>query len=239
MKSFKILIALLLTATLTSCHFDLNLGQVNGEGEVVTKERTVGEFKAIHASEGMNVYITEGNENKVVVEADENLHEIIETYVEGNTLRIGTEKNIGRSKAKKVHVTYKSIESLDASSGADLIGNTVVRSETLALETSSGADLEVEIIAKEVYANSSSGSDLTISGKANRFVAEASSGSDIKARQLEVLNCKAEASSGASISVNVKNEMEGHASSGGDIKYYGNPSDVSVRDNVSGSVRKM
>lgn len=239
MKTFKILTALFIAFSLSSCHFDLHFGQVNGDGNVITEERPVGDFTGVHASEGMNVFITEGDENKVVVEADANLHEIIETYVEGDVLRIGTEKNIGHSKAKKVYVTYKSLKSLDASSGADLIGNSVVRSEVLALETSSGADMEVEIMAKEVYANSSSGSDLKLSGKASRLIADASSGSDIKARQLEVLTCKAEASSGASISVNVKDEMDGSASSGGDIKYYGNPSDVSVRDGVSGSVRKM
>ncbi len=33
--------------------------------------------------------------------------------------------------------------------------------------------------------------------------------------------------------------MEGKASSGGDIRYYGNPTAVSVKDGASGSVRKM
>lgn len=239
MKTLKILLAIVAVTSLSSCHFDLRFGQVNGNGNVITEERAVGNFKAVHASEGMDVYITEGTENKVVVEADENLMEIIETYVEGNTLRIGTEKSIGHSKSKKVHVTYTQLEALDASSGADLFSNSVVTSEVLSLETSSGADMEVEIMANEVYMNSSSGSDLKVSGKARHVVADASSGSDIKARQLETISCKADASSGASVSVTVKDVIDAQASSGGDVRYYGNPSDVSVRDGVSGSVRKM
>ncbi|MEZ4779082.1 MAG: head GIN domain-containing protein [Flavobacteriaceae bacterium] len=239
MKSIKILLIAVAGIVATSCHFDINLGEVNGNGNVTTEERPVGDFTGVRGSAGMDVFLTEGSENKVVVEADENLLEYIETYVENGTLKVTTKKSIGRSKSQKVHVTYVHLESIEASSGADVIGNSVIKNETLSLSSSSGADLEVEILAKEVYASSSSGSDLKVSGKATRLIADASSGSDLKARELEVISCKAEASSGADITVNVKEQMEGHASSGGDIKYYGNPSDVSVRDGASGDVRKM
>lgn len=239
MKSIKIIFIALLAITVTSCHFDINLGEVNGNGNVTTEERPVGDFNGVRGSAGMDVFLTEGSENKVVVEADENLMEYIETYVENGTLKVTTKKSIGRSKSQKVHVTYVSLESIEASSGADVIGNSVIKNETLSLSSSSGADLEVEILAKEVYASTSSGADLKVSGKATRLIADASSGSDLKARELEVISCKAEASSGADITVNVKEQMEGHASSGGDIKYYGDPSDVSVRDGASGDVRKM
>ncbi|MAO09034.1 MAG: DUF2807 domain-containing protein [Alteromonas sp.] len=239
MKTIKIALAMLMVVSLSSCQFDIRFGQVNGNGNVVTEERPVANFTAVRGSAGIDVFLTQGDENKVVVEADENLLEIIETRVDGNTLKITSDANIGRCKSKKVHVTYTSLESIEASSGADVIGNSVIKSETLSLGSSSGADLEVEILAKEVYANTSSGADLKVSGTASRLIAEASSGSDLKARELEVITCKADASSGADIAVTVKNEIEASASSGGDIKYYGNPSDVSVKDGPSGNVRKM
>ena len=239
MKTIKILIVAFIGVVATSCHFDINLGEINGNGNVTTETREVGDFTGVRGSAGMDVFLTQGSENKVVIEADENLMDNIEAYVENGVLKITTKKSIGRSKSQKAHVTYVALESIEASSGADVIGNSVIKSETLSLESSSGADLEVEILSKEVYASSSSGSDLKISGKATRLIANASSGSDIKARELEVISCKASASSGADIAVNVKEQMEGKASSGGDIKYYGNPSDVSVKDGTSGNVRKM
>ncbi|MEZ4875343.1 MAG: head GIN domain-containing protein [Flavobacteriaceae bacterium] len=239
MKRIHIFTLGCLALVMTSCHFDIGLGQVNGNGNVTTETREVSDFSSVRGSAGMDVFLTQGTENKVVVEADENLMEYIETYVENGMLRITTQKSIGRSKSQKVHVTYVTLEKIEASSGADVIGNSIIKNETLSLSSSSGADLEVEILAKEVYASSSSGSDLKISGKATRLIADASSGSDLKARELEVISCKAEASSGADIAVTVKDEMVGHASSGGDIQYYGNPSDVSVKDGSSGSVRKM
>lgn len=240
MKSLKIAVVLFAAITLTACNFDIHLGQVNGNGNVVTEDRPVYEdFDRVKGSDGLDVYLTEGTENKIVVEADENLMDIIETEISNGRLHITTNENIGRAKSKKVHVTYVNLTEVGASSGADVIGNSVLRGERITLDSSSGADLEVEVNAKDVYAESSSGADLKVSGKATSLSANASSGSDIKARDLEVLTCTADASSGADITVNVKERLDGEASSGGDIKYYGNPEAVSARDGYSGNIRKM
>ena len=110
MKSIKTLLLLVLVATISSCQFDVNLNHENGNGNVTKEERTVNqEFDKVRGSSGIDVYLTEGSENKIVVEADENLLEIIETNISNGKLTIKANKNIGRSKAKKVHVTYKII----------------------------------------------------------------------------------------------------------------------------------
>ncbi len=240
MKSIKTLLLLVLVATISSCQFDVNLNHENGNGNVTKEERTVNqEFDKVRGSSGIDVYLTEGSENKIVVEADENLLEIIETNISNGKLTIKANKNIGRSKAKKVHVTYKSLSSIEASSGADVIGKSVVKSETLTLESSSGADLEVEVFAKELYADTSSGADIQVSGKASNIYANASSGSEVNAKNLTTLTCNAKASSGADIVVTVKDRINAKASSGGDVRYYGDPVSVTKKGGKSGNIRKM
>lgn len=239
MKTLNFIFAFIAVVTLSSCNFDISLGQVDGNGNVVTEERSVADFTKVKGAAGIDVYLTEGTENKVTVEADENLMELIETEVEGGKLRIRAIQNIGRAKAKKVHVTYVNLSSIEASSGADVIGNSVIKSETLNLDTSSGADLELEILASEVFAETSSGSDMKISGKATSLRAKASSGSDLDARELLVATCNADASSGADIKVNVKDRLTAEASSGGDVHYYGDPAAVTNKGSHSGGVHKM
>jgi hypothetical protein len=239
MKTLSILIAFVAAVSLSSCNFDISIGQVDGNGNVVTEERNVADFTKVKGSAGIDVYLTEGTENKVVVEADENLMDLIETNVEGGKLRIRSNQNIGRAKAKKVHVTYVSLTSIEASSGADVIGNSVIKSESLDLDASSGADLELEILSKEVYAETSSGSDMKLSGKATTLRAKASSGSDLNAKELIVATCNADASSGADIKVNVKERLTAEASSGGDVHYYGDPAAVSNNSGSTGGVHKM
>ena len=224
---------------LSSCHFNISTGE-NGNGKVVTEERNVTEdFNEVRGSAGLDVYLTQGDENKIVVEADENLLQYIETDIEDGKLHVTTSENIGHSKAKKVYVTYKELNKIEASSGADVIGNSVIKSEFLSLKSSSGADLKVDVFAKDIIAKTSSGADMEVSGKATSLNADASSGSEIKAKELLVINCNAEASSGAEVTVNVKEQLEIHVSSGGDINYYGNPVSVNSNKSHSGSVHKM
>ncbi len=236
----KIILATLFSAMLLSaCHFNLNIGE-DGNGNVVTEERSVNEdFNEVKGSAGLDVYLTQGDENKIVVEADENLLQYIETNVENGMLHITTTENIGHSKAKKIHVTFKELNTVEASSGADVTGKSVIKSERLSLKSSSGADLNVEVFSKELTAKTSSGADLTISGKTSSLNADASSGSELDAKELLTLNCDAEASSGGEVTINVKEKLETRASSGGEINYYGNPVSVNSNKSHSGSVHKM
>jgi len=240
MKTIKIITALAAIIMLSSCNFDSIIGQVHGNGNVETDERMVtGNFSEVKGSAGLDVYLTEGSENKIVVEADENLLEIIETDITNGRLNITTKQNIGRSKSKKVHVTYKKLDEIYASSGADVIGNSVIKSKKIRLDASSGSDIEVEVFAKEVLAETSSGADIHVTGKATLLMASSSSGSEINAKELIVINCNADASSGANIIVNVKEKLSTEATSGGNIRYYGNPTAVSNDASRSGNVRKM
>lgn len=239
MKTIKLILALTAITILSSCNLNIQLGQTDGNGNVITEERPVSDFHEVKGSSGLDVYLTEGSQAKIVVEADENLMELIETEITNGKLHIKTTKNIGRSKAKKIHVTYTSLNKIAASSGADIVANSVVKSEVLTLDTSSGADMEIEILAKEVYAETSSGSDMKVSGKATSLKAKASSGSELNAKDLLVLNCNAGASSGADITVNVQERLEAEASSGGDVNYYGNPAAVNTNGGRSGSIHKL
>ncbi|MDX1462037.1 MAG: head GIN domain-containing protein [Marinirhabdus sp.] len=242
MKTIKIIVITLLTITMTSCNFDMVFNQTDGNGNVTTEERNVtSNFTKVRGSAGLDVYLSKGSSPNIRVEADENLHDIIETDINNGKLHIvvADGHNIGKSKSKKVFVTYVSLDEVASSSGADVIVNGVLESENLTLDASSGSDLEVEVFAKNLYIDCSSGADIKVSGRASDLTADASSGSDIKAKDLMVANCKAEVSSGADITVHVKDRLEVDASSGGDVHYYGNPTAVTNNSSKTGSIHKM
>jgi len=223
-----------------SCNMDFNYSTgVTGNGNVTTATRSVeGNFDAIKVSRGLDVYLTQGQNNGILVEADENLHEIIMTEVEDGVLKIYADENIKRSSSQKVMVSFDNVSSIKASSGSDVISENTITADELTLETSSGADMKLYIDAVTVDCSSSSGSDMKLSGKTNKLYAEASSGSDIKAGDLEAVSTQVRASSGADVTVNTSKELTAKASSGGDIKYYGNPEKVNKTDGVSGSIKK-
>lgn len=234
----KITITFLMALLLSSCAFDMNWGEgKRGNGVIAEDQREITEeFTAISASEGLDVYVTQDNEFEIMVEADENVIDLIGTDIRDGKLRIHAIESIGRA-TKNVYVTLPDITALSTSSGADLTSKNVIEANEITLDASSGSDLQVELMADEVSADTSSGADIKISGEANIFYADASSGADIRARDFRVKTCHADASSGADIRVYVTEQLVADASSGADISYSGNAS-VKKNKSVSGSVHK-
>ena len=211
---------------------------VRGNGHVTEENRIVEPFDGIKASAGINVYLYAGNEEKVVVETDENLQECIITEVRGSNLKCYLDCNVRRSTKMNVYVTFKELNRIHASSGSDVIGKTPVKTRDLDIDASSAADIKVEVNAETIYCNASSGADAVIKGKADHFRGRSSSGADIKAEDLVVETCDVNSSSGADIRVTVTGSIDADASSGGDIVYYGKPEREHVRESSGGDVHR-
>lgn len=236
----KFIVATILGLMLSSCNFDISGYGVKGNGNVQTVERPLdNNFTEIKVSRGLDVYLTQSNDVSLKIQADENLHDIIMTKVENNVLSIYADENINYAASRKVMVSFSDIERITSTSGSDVYSTGVIIVDDLELTTTSGSDMEIEVEANVVECTSTSGSDLRISGKANKLYAEATSGSDIKAGSLKVKTSDVRANSGADITVYTSDELIAKASSGGDIKYYGNPNKVTKKDGVSGSIRKQ
>ncbi len=236
MKSIiKISALLILFLSTTSCFFN----GVKGNGNVVAKNRSISsDFVRIKVSSGIDVYLTENGETSLVVEADENLHDLIKTEVKNGTLYIGSKKNIWTARAKKVHVSIEKIVELEVTSGAEVTTENTLHADDLKIIATSGAEFNLHLKVNNLNCESSSGSDVNIDGKANNFNVSSSSGSDIDAYGLETSNCIAKASSGSNIKVNVNKSFDGHASSGGDIHFKGDPEVVNSSDSSGGNIGK-
>lgn len=235
----KVLTTLILSLTLCSCQFDFISSGEHGNGNVVTADRVIeGSFDSVEASEGLDIIINQGTEQKITVEADENLHDLILTELLGNTLKVHCKNNIGRATSKKIFVSIPEVRKLESTSGADVWSMGVIKGNSLHLKTSSGADIQAEVEVTDVLLETSSGSDIDVSGKATNVTAHASSGSDIDAGLLEAVNARAEASSGADITVNSSEKIDIKTSSGGDVSYRGNPAIVQKQGELMNKIFK-
>ncbi|WP_439128008.1 head GIN domain-containing protein [Polaribacter sp.] len=232
----QILTVLFITTLFTSCSVDM-FNRVNGNRNVISKQRTLAaDFTGISVSNGIDLYISQDNKTAISVEADENLHEIIITEVDNGILKIYTEKNIWQSKARKVYVTVNQLTSLKASSGSDVYGEDIIKTEEIAISSSSGADINIEIEAESVATSASSGSDIEVSGTATNHASNAASGSSINAYNLKSKNVIVSAASGADIDIFASEKIEARASSGGDVDFKGNPKKVSKKSSSGGSI---
>jgi hypothetical protein len=218
----------------TSCFME----GVKGDGNVVTKKRKISDdFSRVEVSRGLDVYLTKSKDVSLEVEADENLHELIQTEVKGGVLKITSSKNIWSARAKKVHLHVDNLSDIRINSGADLRTRNTFVSDELRLSISSGASAEMELNVEDLTCDISSGADIRLSGEAENFTVSSSSGSDVKAYELNARNCRADASSGSDIKLKATETIDARATSGADIRYKGNPRVIEKEDNSGGSVR--
>lgn len=235
----RIIVTSILSLLMFSCiNMNWSTG-VKGNGNVVMETRTVNEpFSKIKATEGLNVYLTQGGSKSITVEADENLQELILTEVKDGVLKIHCKEQIGKASSKKVNVNFKSISDITSTSGSNVYSTNTISSETLVLNSSSGSNMKVSVNTNDLTCDSSSGSNLKVSGETLSLSADASSGSNIKAGDLKAESSKVSASSGANLTVNTSKALIAKASSGANVKYYGDPEMLDTDKSSGGSVSK-
>ncbi|WP_209403340.1 head GIN domain-containing protein [Pseudozobellia sp. WGM2] len=237
----RVAIAFIVAIFLSSCGFDINIGDFGtgkpGNGTVVKESRKVsGDFTEVSASEGLAVFVTQDDNYKIEVEGDENIIDLIATDIKDGKLRIHAEENIGRA-TKNIYVSLPEISRLKGSSGSQLKTENEIKSNTLEIDGSSGAQLYVDLKSKSVEIDASSGANLNISGQTVHADIDVSSGGNINAKELQTKTCDADASSGGNVKVKVSESLTADASSGGNISYSGEPN-VSKKKSVSGSVHQ-
>lgn len=236
-KQLKLFVLLSLTSVmLSSCWF---LGpSIRGNGNVTEEVRQLREFDEIEVSRGMNVYITYGSPAKVVVVADNNLHDVIVTDVDGDVLKVYADANIREAKEKKVMVTIDDLTVVETSSGANVFTQGPFTAKHTELKASSGSNITMEFNAEILEATCSSGSNIILSGTSRESELEASSGANLKAEGLKSEKCRMRASSGSNVYATVLNQLDAKASSGGTVVYYGNPASTNVETSSGGNIHQ-
>ena len=235
MKTFKLFLLLSLILSGISL-FPVPASATDTEAQT----RKTESFHGIKVCNGIDLYLNQGNSEKITVEADPDIIDDLVTVVEDGILKIYMKKDhIWRWRTtRKVYVTVKELDMLDASSGSDVESRTPLQMRVLKIEASSGSDIELEVNAGELYLKTSSGSDANIKGTTDFFKASSSSGSDLNAAELKTKVCEVSASSGSDMSVYVTERIKAKASTGADIRYKGNPQEKDIDESSGGDVYK-
>lgn len=205
---------------------------IKGDGNVTKEERNVSSFKSVEVEDGIDLYITQGDKESLEIEADQNLHEYIQTEIEGDNLRIYLSKGVRKATTLKINLSVVDIKGLSASGGSDVYTRGILKLNDLSVICSGGSDIRLEIETGELKFKASGGSDGFIKGVAKVFKAKASGGSDIKASGLEAGTCEIELSGGSDAEIHATNELMVKASGGSDVSYKGKP--AKIDSNMSG-----
>ena len=238
MKTLKNLTIVLLLLGITASAGAQFRRTVYGNKKVVKTERNIKGFYGVRVSSGIDVYLSQGNDEKVIVEADENLHEYILTELRDGIIHVYTNSTIRNAEMKRVYVTMPEIRLISTTSAGDVIGETPVRAANLKLSASSAGDIKLEVYADRIELDISSSGDMTLTGEANFLKAGLSSAGDLNASELKVKEAEVSVSSAGDAEIYVTERITARASSAGDISYRGHPRYIDAHSSSAGSIRK-
>ena len=202
--------------------------------------RSVGTFKGVKSAEAIDVYLKKGDKESIKVEVTGTSLSDVLTEISGSYLKIHMrdDNHFGKKREVKVYVTYVELDKITASSAANVFSDGAIKCSLMELHASSAANIEISLDATDVRVHVSSAGDVILAGKAKTIDAEASSAGEVEAYNLNTESAEANASSAGSIKLNVSQVLDGHASSGGSIRYRGNPAKTNTNSSSGGSVKR-
>ncbi|MCK0162019.1 head GIN domain-containing protein [Allomuricauda sp. F6463D] len=239
----KKIITLTLTLGMIACTSAQWGNRVKGNGDYVTIERSVGDYEGVALSGWFDLELVSGNEGEITLEGESNLLEHITTEVKNGKLVIKTEKgkNLRPSswnKGIRIIVPVESIAFVSLSGSGDVVGKTMIRSDSFNASMSGSGDVTLLVEADDLEASLSGSGDINLSGRATDFTVRVSGSGDIKAYDLEADFVKATVSGSADIKVTANESIDARVSGSGDIHYRGNPKKISSKASGSGDITK-
>jgi hypothetical protein len=210
------------------------------------EKRTVGSFHGIDVATGIELTLTKGTTEEVAVSASETeFRDKIVTEVVNGILKIHYETKSGainkknESKHLKAYVSYKSLDLLHVTTGAEANIDGVLEATTFELKANTGGLVKAEINIGTLNVDQNTGSKITLTGKADKLEAKGDTGSKFMGENLTTNTCIVKMSTGAGIYISVEKELNVKADTGGYIKYKGNAGIREIRTNTGGTVSKI
>ncbi|MDB5205760.1 MAG: hypothetical protein JWR72_835 [Flavisolibacter sp.] len=204
--------------------------------------RTIGSFSGISVSSGIDLFLSPGNEALAISASKPEHKERIKTEIKDGILKIwydgkGFSISMNGDRRLKAYVSYKTLKSLEASGGSDVMIDGSIKATDFTLVLSGGSDFKGAIDASTLTVKQSGGSDINISGKATNVVIDASGGSDFDGYDLVTEICDIEASGGSDVQITANRELTAKASGASDINYKGTPAVKEVKASGASSVK--
>lgn len=201
----KILFFTVVATLCASCNSEISLS-----GKDAASEFLENKFSGIAVQDGFELYVANGLEAKVKIEADEKIIAHVKYEIKNNILYFykDADADFPSNALVKIHVTRDSVEVLKASQSKVYISDTL-RVESLELNFSNSSVLEgrVECLQLQAAVNAST---IKLNGTAENILMNVADGS-LVAAGIETVDAQLNIAGGSAVSLNVSGELDIYA----------------------------
>lgn len=234
MKKIYFLISAVILISQTSCAQK----SIKGNGNVVQDSRQTESYDKITLIGSAKVELIKGTEGKLTVSAESNILPYVETVVKGNELIVKFKDNFSYSSKKGVKITVpiQEISDLKLKGSGDIIGTNLLNLDDLNLHVNGSGDISLNVNCQSVKAEVNGSGDILLKGKANELKGMVNGSGDLKSKELTVLKSELKVNGSGDIDSTTTNEVDAYVFGSGDIRIYGNPTNVTQKVQGSGDI---
>ncbi|RVU92061.1 DUF2807 domain-containing protein [Flavobacterium columnare] len=175
-------ISLLFISLMTTITFSQNKERIKGTKMIKTEKYGTESFEEIEIEDNLEVYLVKAEKNAIEIEADDNLHDVIDRKIYGKTLRLNTNKEIATYKKIDVRVFYTdSLKLINVKHHAKLNAFNDLNVKKLTIKAFDYSKISINATIPDFTLISNDKSKTELNLKGNNAIIEMSKNTDLKA----------------------------------------------------------
>jgi hypothetical protein len=206
-----------------------------GSGTAATQTRQVAEFQAIDVRGAVELRVRQAARQSVSVEADDNLLPMIETVVEGTTLKVGPRRGANMRPRQPIVVTVDVVQlkSIDAA-GSSKVHVDGLEAPSFALTMAGAGEFRLRGLAcGDLRIGISGSGDVEAAGRATSVSIDIAGSGDVRASALQSDDVRVRIAGSGDAAVQAARSLDVSIAGSGDVTYSGEP--ARLKTSVAGS----
>ena len=235
-----LIISVIAAFLFSGCLWVFDRTAIKGSGTVSKEQRVVSSFDKIEIVGTFTVYLSQGDEEIVEVEIDDNLQQYVEVRNEGSKLilDIRDEVKFGKTVKNIVHITVKNIDLFCVTGVCDIKTLHSLNCEFLTLDFGGVFNGELEIYCDKLDAYLSGVANVELRGNVTELNIKQEGVGNFNAIKMEAARVNVVNSGVGSVSVYATQELSMTNSGVGSITYSGDAEIKSMNSSGVGKIKK-
>jgi hypothetical protein len=230
---FRLLFLLGVVSTLNACMLN---PCVNSKGTPVRTAMKVSAFHSIALQSSLEVHLSQGADQSVVIEGPSDLVELVTLVVEDGTLSTRTEECIAYKGTFVVHIASPHWSGITVQGSGTVSSVTPLSAERFDLKVQGSGDLRLELDANRVETLIQGSGNIILSGTTGNLETLIQGSGDVVASDLISENVTVKVMGSGNVDVHCNGMLNATILGSGDITYRGSPLKIEQEINGSGSI---
>ena len=202
-----------------------NSKKIKGNGNVVTKTRSIGSFDRVNVGGSFDVNLVAGTEGEITIKGESNIIPYIETEVKGGKLKIQFKENTNIRTTRKLVVTvpFERIRAVSLGGSGNVRVQKRMKADDASFNIGGSGNISADVDANTVKASIGGSGNIKLKGKTDNFKCSIAGSGSVKAYDLDANTLKASIAGSGSVQTSVSSKIKASVVGSGSVYYKGNP----------------